>query len=91
MSAQQPIQLPPMITTGNVWFAPQAILAIDLSHYVPGKEDRLITLFLIGPHELELEAEDADSFKTWWDQVTGQARIQPPPQGWPLSAPHKGS
>ena len=73
---QQPIQLPPMITTGNVWLAAQAILAIDLSDYAAGTEGRAIDVFIVGPHKLELVDTDADAFKAWWDQVTGQARIQ---------------
>lgn len=87
---QQAIQLPPMILCGFVWFAPQAILAIDFSDYKPSEPERVILLFLVGPHELDVRGEDADALKSWWDQVTGQARIQPaPPNGWPLSAPHR--
>jgi len=81
---QQPaqIQLPPMIQAGGWWFAPQAILAIDFSTYIPGDKDRLIIVFIVGPHQIDLYAESADVFRAWRDTVTGQTRIQPaPPNG----------
>lgn len=78
----QSIPLPPMITTGNVWLAAQAILAVDFAAYiVEGKKQRLVEVFIVGPHVLQLWDADADAFKSWWDNVTGQNRIQPAPPG----------
>jgi len=87
--SQQPtqIQLPPMIQAGGWWFAPQAILAIDFSTYTPNDKDRLITVFIVGPHEIEMVAESADVFRAWWDTVTGQTRIQPAPSNGVLHLP----
>lgn len=76
----QSIPLPPMITTGNVWLAAQAILAVDLSGYTADAE-REIIVFIVGPHEIELKGEDADAFKRWWNDITGQNRVQPAPPG----------
>lgn len=81
MNNQPTIQLPPMIVAGSIWFAPQAILAIDFSGYATTSADRSIAIFLVGPHELELVAEDADAFKAWWNQITGQNKVQPVPAG----------
>lgn len=86
MSQQQPqIQLPAMAAFGSVVIAPQALLAIDASGYIVGSKDRTITVFIVGPHQIELYGADADAFKAWWDQVTGQSRIQPPPPGLKLA------
>lgn len=82
MSNQQSqIPLPPMIVAGSVWFAPQAILAIDFSQYAVGAIVREIDVLMVGPHELTLSGDDADAFKSWWDQLTGQNRVQPAPVG----------
>ncbi len=82
---QHPIVLPPMIVCGSVWFAPQAILAVDFSEYEAGDPKRRVTVSIVGPHLLDFLETDADAFKGWWDQVTGQARIQPAPPGLKLS------
>jgi hypothetical protein len=85
MQQQAQIQLPVMVSWGRVVFAAQALLGFDASAYEPGKPDRCITTYLAGPHEIELYDTDADAFKAWWDQVTGQNRIQAPPPGLKLS------
>lgn len=77
---QQPIMLPPMIFKGGVYFAPQALLVVDARDYEAGQATRLVAA-VIGSTEVAFQGRDADDFMAWWDQVTGQARIQPPPAG----------
>lgn len=72
----QPIPLAPMICVAGAWFAPHAIIGVDPFGYVPDDKDRIITLLLTGG-EINFPGEAADTFKLWWDQLTGQARIQP--------------
>ena len=78
---QGTIQLPAMAAFGSVVIAPQALLAIDASGYVVGSKDRTITVFIVGPHQIELYGADADAFKAWWDTVTGTNRVVPAPAG----------
>lgn len=78
---QQVINIPLMLPFAGVWLPPQGILSVDERDYQAGKAERLIVVKLAGPHELELDGESADAFKLWWDQVTGQNRIQPAPVG----------
>ena len=76
--SQQPINLPPMAAFGSVVFAPQALLAIDASEYTSADSpDRCITVYIVGPHEIDLYGPNADAFKAWWEQITGQTRVQP--------------
>ena len=76
MSNQPTINLPAMHEFAGVWIPIQGILGIDMRDYKEGDAERSIIVKIVGPHEFDLDAESADLFKAWWDQVTGQARIQ---------------
>lgn len=78
MSQQmQPIQLAPMAAFGNTVVAVQALLGVDFNGYTAKEDGRAITIYIVGPHEIDLIDADADAFKAWFEQISGQNRIQP--------------
>ena len=81
---QQVISIPPMMVIAGVWFTPHVLMAVDTRDYEAGKKDRVIEINVAGS-EISFLDDDADAFKLWWDQVTGQSRIQPAPPGLKLT------
>lgn len=71
---QQQINLP-IATVAGYTFQVPLIVGIDWEDYDTA-EDREITLQLIGPHTHTFVGERADEFKSWFEQVTGKARIE---------------
>lgn len=67
----------PIITIGKFTFNIAAVAGIDWTHYEVGSQPRAINLELIGGGGFSFQDEAADAFKVWFDQVTGNSRIQP--------------
>lgn len=76
--SQSPQQIAiPSLTVAKLTFNIMAMIGVQWDQYEVGVDGREITLLLAGPHTHTFVNEDADDFKLWHDQATGQARIQP--------------
>jgi hypothetical protein len=86
MSAQT-VQISSMARIGDkLYFVPQALIAVDLRDYTADDKDRQIALYLAAcPEPIIVNETEADAFKLMWDQITGQAHIQPAPAGLKLT------
>jgi hypothetical protein len=76
-----------MIHVAGLTFRADCLVAINISSYEQGKEDRIVSIVLAGPWEEFFTDERADEAYIWYLQFTGQARIQTPALVSPFTKP----
>lgn len=77
----------PLINVAGTTINLASVVAIDWRDYDAERKvaDRQIIVNLVGPVEFIYQGTEADEFYTWWQQTTGQNRVQPAPSGLKLT------